>query len=149
MPLLDDCVRFTAPMEGWSATPYQHKGDVPTQGYGHTKGVSMDAEAITLEQGLEWLKNDLSVALRAVERLITVPLTNNQIIALTDFTFNLGSGALQRSTLRQKINRRDFGDCPQEFAKWVWSGGRKLPGLIRRRSAESALFQSPQLLEIS
>lgn len=140
MSLLDECVIFTAPFEGCSLTPYHKMGDVQTIGYGHTKGIVMSMEAITQEQANEWLKNDLSVALRAVNRLIRVPLKNNQLIALVDFTFNLGSGALQRSALRTKLNREE--DPSDEFAKWVWCSGRKLPGLIKRRDAEKALFMS-------
>ena len=73
-------------------------------------------------------------------RLIKIPLTDNQFAALVSFTFNLGGGALQRSTLRQKVNRKEHGEVPAEFMKWVRAGGRKLPGLIKRRAAEAALY---------
>lgn len=58
------------------------------------------------------------------------------------FTFNLGSGRLQSSTLRQKINRSDYEGAAGEFKRWVYGGGRKLPGLIARRADEEALFRS-------
>lgn len=80
------------------------------------------------------------VAERAIQRLIYVPLTDYQWDALTSFTFNLGSGALQRSTLRQKVNREEHIDVPDEFRKWVYAGGRKLKGLVRRREAEALLY---------
>jgi lysozyme len=85
---------------------------------------------------------DVQTAERAVLRLITVPLTDGQFDALVSFTFNLGAGALQRSTLRRKINRGDHANVPAEFRKWVWAGGRKLEGLVRRREAEAALYSA-------
>jgi len=54
---------------------------------------------------------------------------------------NLGSGALQRSTLRRKVNREEHDEVPAQFKWWVWAGGRKLKGLERRRNAESDLYQ--------
>ena len=56
------------------------------------------------------------------------------------FTFNLGSGALQRSTLRRKVNREEHADVPAELMKWVWAGGRKLKGLVKRRAAEINIY---------
>ena len=75
-------------------------------------------------------------------RLITAPLSNGQFDALVSFTFNLGAGALQRSTLRRKVNREEHADVPAELMKWVWAGGRKLKGLVKRRQAEASLYQS-------
>ena len=60
--------------------------------------------------------------------------------ALRSFAFNLGAGALQRSTLRRKVNREEHDAVPTEFRRWVWAGGRKLKGLVRRREAEPALY---------
>ena len=78
------------------------------------------------------------MAERAVLRLIRVRLADDQFDALVSFTFNLGAGALQRSTLRRKVNREEHGEVPPEFMRWVWAGGRKLKGLIRRRAAEAS-----------
>lgn len=117
----------------------------PTIGYGHVvkpSEAASFANGITEEQADALLAVDVGVAERAVLRLISVPLTNGQFDALVSFTFNLGAGALQRSTLRRKINRNDYEDAPDEFMKWVWAGGRKLKGLTRRRQAEALLFQS-------
>ena len=60
--------------------------------------------------------------------------------ALGSFAFNLGAGAPWRSTLRRKVNREEHDAVPAEFRRWVWAGGRKLKGLIRRRKAEAALY---------
>lgn len=68
--------------------------------------------------------------------------TDGQFDALTSFTFNLGGGALQRSTLRRKVNREEHSAVPTEFRKWIWAGGRKLKGLVRRREAEAKRYRS-------
>jgi lysozyme len=93
------------------------------------------------DEALDLLRKDVAVAERAVLRLINVPLTQGQFDALVSFTFNLGSGALQRSTLRRKVNREEHDDVPAEFMKWVWAGGRKLKGLVKRRKAEVAFYR--------
>ena len=88
----------------------------------------------------ELLRRDVETAERAEPRLIRVPLEDGRFDALCSFTFNLGAGALQRSTLRRKVNREEHDAVPAEFRRWVWAGGRKLAGLIRRREAEAALY---------
>ena len=88
------------------------------------------------------LRRDVEIAERAVLRLIRVPIDDGRFDALGSFTFNLGAGALQRSTLRRKVNREEHDAVPDEFRRWVWAGGRKLKGLIRRREAEAELYAS-------
>lgn len=78
----------------------------------------------------------MRAAARSVLRLIRVPLTDGQFDALVDFTFNLGGGALQRSTLRQVVNREEHDEVPGELMRWVRAGGKILRGLVRRRQAE-------------
>ena len=58
------------------------------------------------------------------------------------FAFNLGAAALQRSTLRRKVNREEHDAVPRKFRRWVWAGGRRLKGLVRRREAETELYAS-------
>src|SRR5262245_28611712 len=76
----------------------------------------------------------------AVARLITVPLHALMHGALASWTYNLGSGALQGSTLRRLINTGDWGRVPAQFAKWRMAKGIVLAGLVRRREAEAAMF---------
>ena len=90
--------------------------------------------------GEELLRLDVEVAERVVLRLIRVPLADGQFDALVSFTFNLGPGALQRSTLRRKVNREEHEAVPAEFRRWVWAGGRKLKGLMCRRHAEAICY---------
>ena len=83
----------------------------------------------------ELLRRDVETAERAVLPLIRVPLEDGRFDALGSFAFNLGAGALQRSTLRRKVNREEHAAVPHEFRRWVWAGGRRLKGLVRRRPA--------------
>jgi GH24 family phage-related lysozyme (muramidase) len=125
--------------EGFSPAVYICPAGYPTIGYGHVmkpQEREQFAGGITTEQAETLLRQDLQTAERAVLRIINVPLTDGQFDALVSFTFNLGAGALQRSTLRRKVNRGDHAAVPAEFRKWVWAGGRKLEGLVRRRDAE-------------
>ena len=115
----------------------------PTIGYGH---VVRDDERERFAHGIDeaaaekLLRRDVETAERAVLRLIRVPLADGRFDALGSFTFNLGAGALQRSTLRRKVNRGEHDAVPAEFGRWVFAGGRKLRGLVRRREAEAGLY---------
>jgi len=129
--------------EGFSAMPYLCPAGYLTVGYGHVvKNPDAFRQPITEDEATEILTVDVETAERAVLRLISVPLTDGQFDALVSFTFNLGAGALQRSTLRRKVNREDHEDIPAEFRKWVWAGGKKQKGLIRRRAAEVDIYQT-------
>ena len=96
---------------------------------------------ITEEEAEALLVKDLKRFEDAVNRLITVELTQNEFDAIVSFAFNCGNGALEESTFRRRINSgEDKALCfRQEFIRWD-SGG--LPGLIRRRNAEIELATS-------
>lgn len=129
--------------EGFSAYPYICPAGKLTVGYGHVIRKGEDfGKGISRIEAQKILQADLWAACASVRRLVRVPLTQNQFDALVSFTFNLGGGRLQSSTLRQKLNREDYEGAAGEFRKWVFGGGRKLPGLIRRRADETALFNS-------
>ena len=136
---LDLICRF----EGFSPIIYMCPAGYPTIGYGHLiteANKEQFLDGVDEDEALDLLRQDVAVAERAVLRLIAVPLTQGQFDALVSFTFNLGAGALQRSTLRRKVNRQDHAEVPREFAKWVWAGGKKLNVLVKRRKAESQLY---------
>lgn len=129
--------------EGFKSEIYLDAAGLPTIGYGHLirKGEhKMFENGISEAAGEALLIKDVLLAEQAVCRLINVPLSNGQFDALVSFTFNLGSGALQRSTLRRKVNREDHHEVPEQLMRWVWAGGRKLRGLVRRRIAEVELY---------
>jgi lysozyme len=128
--------------ESFSGTVYLDCVGVPTIGYGHAVKHGESFTSITKEYAEYLLAKDVEIAEKAVLRLVSVPLSDAQFSALVSFVFNLGAGALQRSTLRSKLNRGEYVDASDEFRKWVWAGGKKLNGLIRRREAERRLFLS-------
>lgn len=128
-------------------TAYFDPVSVPTIGYGHTHTVTagdVDVKVISPKQAEDLLRQDLKNAEDAVSKLITVDLNDNEFSALVSFTFNLGAGALQNSTLRKRLNRGDnrTSVANDEFKKWVLAGGQVLEGLRRRRKAERDLFLS-------
>jgi len=133
------------PFEGLRLKAYHDPVGYPTQGYGRLLSRTPwaplegypDIDEHTAE---EWLKADMARAVRAAIRLCPGAESPAQLAALADFAFNCGGGNLQVSTLRKRVNRGDFGGAAQEFKKWVFARGVKLPGLVRRRRAESEVF---------
>lgn len=134
---LNMIVRF----EGFSPTPYLCSGGYWTQGYGRAYGISRDSPPIDEDTALEWLREDIAAAERSVAKMIKVPLTAGQFNALVSFVYNLGPGRLQASTLRKKVNAGLHEEAPDEFRKWVFAGGRRSRGLIRRRNAEANMYE--------
>lgn len=127
--------------EGCLLYPYKDTSGLVTIGIGHLvkPGENFD-NGITEKEAEELLQNDLNVALNAILKYITRSLTDNQFSALLSFTYNLGGKTLQRSTLRRKCNRIEDDEVPEEFMKYVFSGGIKTAGLVRRRKAEAYLY---------
>jgi lysozyme len=90
------------------------------------------------------LRADLQRFERGVLLFCTVNLTQGMFDSLVSFSFNCGLGTLQRSTLRQKLLRGDKAGAAEELLKYTKGGGKVLPGLVKRRQDERALFLSPQ-----
>lgn len=132
--------------EGFKSEPYVCAGGYLTIGYGHKLLPSDPYKIITPEKAVQILENDLRKIERSVLKYINVEINDDQFAALVSFTFNLGSAALQRSGLRQKINYGNYDDGAKEFLKWIYAGGRKITGLLRRRRLESELFSSYKFL---
>jgi lysozyme len=128
--------------EGFSPIIYKCLAGFETIGYGHKISPKESFNTITLEEGHRLLCKDVSFIENSIKRNIFVPLTNGQLDALASFTYNVGAGALQRSTLRQKINRSQFESIEEEFMRWIYVGPNKVKGLILRRRAELELFFS-------
>jgi len=126
--------------EGFYPRPYICPAGFWTVGYGHL--CRPDHPVITQAQAEDYLTADLQTALVATLRLCPVLAAEpeRRLAAIVDFTFNLGAGRLQTSTLRRKINAREWDAVPGELVKWVYGGGRVLPGLVARRKAEVALL---------
>ena len=125
--------------EGLRLEAYLDSVNVPTIGYGHTRNVRL-GQTITVEQAEAFLMEDIHEFELAIQRLVCIPLSQNQFDALVSFTFNVGIGNLKKSTLLKKLNTGDIAGAANEFNKWVYAGKQKLKGLVKRRSKERLLF---------
>ena len=126
--------------EGFRQRVYICPAGQLTIGYGHVLKSGEAFAVLSETEARKLLHHDLAKVRIQVAKLVSAELTWQQEGALLSFTYNLGAGALQRSSLRQKINRQEHQLALEEFGKWVWAGGRKLPGLITRRALEAALY---------
>ena len=143
------CQRF----EGFRAKPYLCPAGVATIGYGSTfydngRKVTLhdapigepDAKALLVS---ELLSRYAPGVIRQCPGLLPLSLLADdwrKLNAIVDFAYNLGIGRLQTSTLKRKINTQDWEGAQAELGKWVWGGGKRLPGLIKRREAEKLLL---------
>lgn len=125
------------------AHPYICPAGFWTIGYGHL--CDKQHPPITEDEAEAYLARDLSTALAATLRYCPVLATEpeGRLAAIVDFTFNLGGGRLQTSTLRRRVNQRDWAAAAMELRRWVYGGGRVLPGLVARREAEVPLILRP------
>jgi lysozyme len=126
--------------EGCELESYRCSADVPTIGFGHTRGVK-DGDTCTQEEANQLLADDLEEFEGYVAKLVDIDLTQNEFDAMVAWTFNLGPTNLKSSTLLQKLNEDDRADVPHQMKRWNKAGGIVLNGLVRRREAEALLFQ--------
>lgn len=125
--------------EGCRLTAYKCPAGVWTIGYGHTKGVKK-GQKISQKQAKVFLREDVKVFENGVNKYVSVALNQNQFDALVSFCYNCGLEAFKNSTLRKKLNAKDYTGASNEFLRWDKSGGVVLKGLKRRRNDEKALF---------
>ena len=138
--------------EGCRLHAYKCPAGVWTIGWGHTAGV-YEGMTITREQANELLKKDVAIfedhlnyalGLDDAGRMPNgLPISQHQFDALLSFTYNVGTGNLARSALLRKVksNPKD-PSIRSEFSRWVYGGGKRLPGLVRRRRMEADLYFS-------
>ena len=138
--------------EGCRLHAYKCPAGVWTIGWGHTAGVN-EGMTITREEANELLKKDVAIledhlnyalGLDDAGRMPNgLPISQHQFDALLSFTYNVGTGNLARSTLLRKVksNPKD-PSIRGEFSRWVYGGGKRLPGLVRRRKMEADLYFS-------
>lgn len=124
-----------------TAVPYICPAGFWTIGYGHL--CDPKHPPITEAEAEVYLARDLQTALAATLRFCPVLATEpeGRLAAVVDFTFNLGAGRLQTSTLRRRVNQQDWIAAEKELGRWIYGGGRVLPGLIARRQAECLLLR--------
>lgn len=158
MKVSQKCINQIKQDEGVRNKPYQCPALLWTVGVGHVidpnhaKVKLADRKQLPIPAG--WnrvlsgeeidniLRNDLNRFESGVIRLVKVPLTQGQFDALVSFSFNVGLGNLQNSTLRMKINRGDYVGAAEQFLVWTKAGGKVLKGLVIRRTHEKEMFES-------
>ena len=123
-----------------AAVPYVCPAGFWTIGHGHL--CDQKHPPINEAEAEVYLARDLQTALAATLRYCPVLATESdgRLTAIVDFTFNLGAGRLQMSTLRRRINQRDWADAVRELSKWIHGGGKVLHGLVVRRRAEGLML---------
>ena len=127
--------------EGLYLHAYRCPAGVMTIGWGHTgKDVTM-GEVITTERAEALLEKDLAGAAADVDRLVVVPLAQEEFDALVSFTFNLGAGALAGSALLRDLNQGEYGAVSDQLLRWDHCKGQVLEGLLLRRQAEAKLWK--------
>jgi len=150
----DACICLIQHFEGLRLDAYwDAAGGVWTIGYGHTGADVAQGQSITREEACALLAQDVYAASAVVRRACAgVDLTQGQFDALVSFVFNVGAGRQnvkpgfvyllngKPSTLLVRLRAGDVTGAADEFPKWVYAGGKRLPGLVRRRAAERELF---------
>ncbi len=126
--------------EGCRLEPYLCSADVLTIGYGHTRNV-VESMSITEDTAEALLQQDLKEFEDHIDNLVTVDLNQNQFDALVAWTFNLGAGNLKSSTMLKVLNEEKYDEVPEQMQRWNKAAGKVLHGLVRRRTAESLLFE--------
>ena len=121
---------------------YPEQFKIPLAERGNMPLKPEDFRVWSMEEINDILRKDLTSFERGVVKFCPVPLTQGMLDGLVSFSFNVGLGTLQRSTLRQKLNRGDKEGAADEFLKYTIAGGKVLKGLVNRRNDERAIFLS-------
>lgn len=125
--------------EGFRSSWYKCPAGKLTIGHGLTKAF-WNKSTITKEQSLAVVKQRAEAIGKEVLSMVQKPLTKNQLAALISFTYNVGIGNFQSSTLLKELNQGNYSKVPSEMKRWVYSNKVKLNGLVSRRASEIALF---------
>lgn len=134
--------------EGFKSHAYQDSGGLWTAGFGWTHGVTMDT-VMTKEQAEANLIERVEEIQKQVDMLVKFPLSRNQEAALISFVYNVGIDNFKNSTMLKKINEAYIEEAGKEFLKWCHVKGQFIEGLLLRRRAERAIFNSPTIGSIS
>ena len=163
MKVPKQCIEMIKHHEGVRTKPYRCPALLWTVGVGHVidpnhirvkfedrKNIALPDEwnrVLSMAEVDRILAEDLANFERGVLRLCPTGLTQGRFDALVSFSFNVGLGNLQRSTIRMKHNRGDFEEAAEAFMQWTKAGGKELPGLVKRRKDEKALYSTASQTE--
>jgi lysozyme len=144
MKITSEAIQLIKAAEGFRGNAYPDATGIWTIGYGHTSAAGSpivhQGMVITREEGESILAKDIDIFVRGLRPLLKRDLTDRQFSALISFAYNVGLGNVARSSVLTAINAGDFEAVPRRLALWVKAGGKTLPGLVRRRAAEAAMF---------
>ena len=133
--------------EGCELDSYKCAAGVWTIGYGSTHGIEKGM-SISKSRAEELLLEDIAQFEDIVDKAVSVNLSQNQYDALVSWTFNLGGGNLNSSTMLKVLNAGDYENVPEQIKRWNKANGNVLEGLIRRREAEALLFAGKEWHEV-
>ena len=139
--ITQDGLDFIQDVEGCKLFAYLDTGGVWTIGVGHTGPEVVKGLTCSMEQALQWLKEDSEEAQEAIRQSVEGLLTQNQFNALVSFVFNVGINAFKKSTMLKLINKGDFDGAAKEFPKWNKDNGKEILGLSKRRILEQSVFE--------
>ena len=132
---------FVKQWEGRELKAYRCSAGKWTIGYGHVNGVQ-EGDEISPAEAEQLLVEDLTAISDDLNRLVNVPVSKGQYVALLSLAFNVGASAVKKSTLLFHLNHKRYDEASAEFDKWIYAGGKVSEGLKRRRAAERELFES-------
>lgn len=143
MKTSENMIAIIKKFEGLRLKAYKCPAGVYTIGYGHTENVFADSEISELMAD-QILRKDLEKFEQTINDL-DLPLLQCEFDSLVSFVFNVGIGNFNKSTLKKLLLQKKFFYAAKEFEKWVFAGGKKLPGLQNRRSKERKIFEGQKL----
>lgn len=127
--------------ESCALKAYKCPAGVRTIGYGNTAHARTRSEC-SKEEAERWLKEDIELCEIIISGAVRASLNQNQFDALVSLVFNIGGGNFGKSTLLKKLKAGDSAGAAAEFGRWIYAGGKVLPGLVKRRAEERKLFES-------
>lgn len=151
MKISENGLNLIKQFEGLSLTPYLCPANIPTIGYGNTfyedgTKVTLKDKPITEQRANELLEYIVNKTFSEnINKVVKVPLNQNQFDALVSFAYNIGNGNFNWSTLLKKLNKLDYEGASLEFGRWNQANGKILQGLVLRRQKEKELFNKTMI----
>ena len=140
MKISENGLELIKKFEGCETTAYQDSVGVWTIGFGHTKGVE-EGQTCSIEDAESMLADEMDEYEGYINNMVKVELQQHEFDALVAWVYNLGPTNLGESTMLKVLNEGQFDRVPDEMNRWTRAGGKILEGLVRRRQAESLMFQ--------
>ena len=141
MKISEDGLELIKKFEGCETSAYQDSVGVWTIGFGHTKDVE-EGQTCSIEDAESMLADEMDEYEGYINNMVKVDLQQHEFDSLVAWVYNLGPTNLGESTMLKVLNGGQFDRVPDEMNRWTRAGGEILEGLVRRRQAESLMFQN-------